>query len=165
MEIINKYWCLVVLLFFGLVVNENVVQWILAVQVGGHTVGSGFEEAFESFSILGYLFVTAFRLIPYVGLGILIVIVSKTRFYENVLPVFFGGLIGILAIIVWGSWEALLPLYTEEQVSSTTAISFIFIPIYAIPAGAAGAAVLAAVYTPFRMVTRRKEAENSELNS
>jgi hypothetical protein len=158
-KILREYWYLVVLLFAALVVNENIVQWVLAVQIGGHTVGTGFEDAFEYFTIFGYLFLTAFRLVPYAGLGIAVVILSKTELKNYVLPVFIGGLMGILVIILWGSWMALRPFYTEEHVSSTTAVSFIIIPIYAVPAGVLGAVFLAAIYTPLRFITKRKEAE------
>ena len=140
MKSIMKYWYLVVLLLAALLINENVVQWALAVRVGGHTVTTGFEDAFKYFTPFGYLFLTAFRLVPYVGLGIILVVLSKTRLRDYCLPVFGGGLVGILTIILWGSWMAQRPYYTDEHVSSTTAIAFLFIPIYAVPAGAAGAA-------------------------
>lgn len=142
------------LLFIGLSINENFVQWALAVQIGGHTFGSGFEDAFEYFSILGYLFLTAFRLIPYVGLGVVLNALSRTHLKDYVFPVFFGGVIGILSIILWGSWEAQRPFYTDEHVSSTTAIAFILIPIYAVPAGIVGAVLIAAIYTPLRFLTK-----------
>jgi hypothetical protein len=161
MKTILKYWYLVVLLLAALVINENVVQWALAVRVGGHTVAAGFEDAFEHFTPFGYLFVTAFRLVPYVGLGIILVVLSKTRLRDYCLPVFAGGLVGILTIILWGSWMAQRPYYTDEHVSSTTAIAFLFTPIYAVPAGAVGAALLAAIYTPFRFLLKRKKTEQS----
>lgn len=150
MKTLRKYWYLVVLIFAALAVNEDIVQWVLAVQVGGHTVGNGFEDAFEFFTIFGYLFFTVFILVPYVGLGIAVVIISKTKLKDYVLPVFIGGLIGILVSIFQDSWMALRPFYTDEHVSSTTAISFLYIPIYAVPAGVLGAVLLAAIYTPFR---------------
>ncbi len=159
MKTMIKYWHLILLLLTALIINENLVQWALAVQVGGHTIGSGFEEAFEHFTLSGYLFVTAFRFVPYMVLGIILVILSKTRFKDYVLPVFVGGLIGILAMIVWGSWMAQRPYYTDEHVSSTTAIAFLFIPIYAVPTGAIGAILLAVLYAPFRFLFRRKETE------
>ena len=45
MEKLLKHWYLPVLLLAALFVNENVVQWALAVRVGGHSLGSGFEDA------------------------------------------------------------------------------------------------------------------------
>ena len=159
MKTILKYWYLVVLLLAALIINENVVQWALAVRVGGLTVGAGFEDAFEYFNLFGYLFFTAFRLVPYVGLGVILVVLSKTRMKDYCLPVFAGGLIGIVAIIVWGSWTAQCPYYTDEHISSTTAIAFLFIPIYAVPAGGLGAALLALLYTPFRYVLRKRQTQ------
>ena len=161
MKTILRYWYLVVLLLAALVINENVVQWALAVRVGGYTVAAGFEDAFEYFTPFGYLFFTAFRLVPYVGLGIILVVLSETRLRDYCLPVFAGGLVGIVTIILWGLWMAQRPLYTDEHVSSTTAIAFLFIPVYAVPAGAVGAALLAAIYTPFRFLLKRKKAKQS----
>jgi len=161
MKIILKFWYLIVLLLVALLVNENLVQWSLAVQVGGHSVAAGFEDAFESFTLFGYLFFTAFRFVPYVGLGIILVILSKTRVKDYVLPIFAGGLIGVLAMILWGSWMAQRPYYTDEHVSSTTAIAFLFIPIFAVPTGAVGAVLLAVLYRPFRFIFRRKKTEQT----
>ena len=157
----KKYLYLSVLLLAALVINENVIQWALAVRVGGHSVSEGYAAAFKYFTLPGYLLFTAFRMIPYVCLGTILVALSKTQLRDYVLPAFVGGLAGILTIIIWGSWEALRPLYTDEHVSSTTAISFIFIPIYAAPAGATGAFLLAAMCAPFRKLFRRRETEQS----
>jgi len=152
---------LTVLLLLALIINENLVQWALAVRVGGHSVAGGFQDAFKYFSVLGYVFFTAFRLVPYVGLGILLVVISKTRFRDYALPVFAGGLVGILAMILWGSWMAQRPYYTDEHVSSTTAIAFLFIPPLAVFTGAIGAGLVALLYTPVRLMLRRREAEQS----
>jgi hypothetical protein len=157
----RKYWYLAVLLGAGLLVNENMVQWALAIQVGGMSVGAGFNDAFEHFSISGYLFFTAFRMIPYVGLGVALLVLSKTKISDYSLAVFYGGLVGILTILIWGSWEVQRPYYTDEHVSSTTAIAFLFIPIYAIPAGLLGAVLLSVFYSPFRIIMKRRKAEQA----
>jgi hypothetical protein len=162
MKSILKDRRLIVLLLTALVVNENLVQWALAVHVGGYTLTGGFEDAFEHFTILGYLFMTAFRLGPYVGLGAILVTLSKTKLKDYVLPVFIGGLIGILAMILWGSWMAQRPYYTDEHVSSTTAIAFVIIPFYAALTGAIGAAVFAGIYSPIRYVLRKKRTEPTD---
>lgn len=159
MKTILKYWYLAALLLGALIFNETLVQWGLAVRVGGYTIAAGFEDAFEHFTLFGYLFLTAFRLVPYVALGIILVILSNTKLKDYVLPVFIGGFIGILAMILWGSWMAQRPYYTDEHVSSTTAIAFLFIPMYALPTGACGAMLLAILYTPFRFILRKKKTE------
>lgn len=148
-------WYLIVLFIFALVINENVVQWALAVYVGGYTVAGGFQDAFQYFTISGYLFFTAFRLIPYLLLAGVLVLLSTTRQKDYVFPVFVGGILGILVMILWGSWEAQRPYYTSEHVSSTTAIAFLFIPFYAIGTCAIGAGLLAAIYTPVRHLRYR----------
>ena len=154
-----EYWYVLVLLLVALVANENVVQWALAVKVGGHSIAAGFADAFKYFSIIGYLFLTAFRLVPYVGLGIILIVLSKTKLKDYVLPVFIGGFVGILAMILWGSWMAQRPFYTGEHVSSTTAIAFLFIPFYACATGGIGALALAVLYTPFRFLMKKQKAE------
>lgn len=155
-------WYLLVLLLAALLINENLVQWALAVTVGHYSIAAGRADAFKYFTIGGYLFFTAFRLVPYVGLGGILIVLSRTRLKDYVLPVFIGGLIGILAMILWGSWTAQHPYYTGEHVSSTTAIAFLFIPIYACFTGGLAALGLAALYTLFRFLTRKKDRQKAE---
>ncbi len=140
------YFYLFLLLLFALVINENIIQWALAVKIGKYTLSDGFKDAFKYFSFGGYLFFTAFRLIPYVALGIILTVLSKTKFSNYIFPVFIGGLIGILAIFVWGSWMSLRPFYTDEHVSSTTALAFIFIPLYSVPSGIIGAGLFSFLF-------------------
>ena len=156
---IKEFWYLAVLLFMALVINENVVQWVLAVTIGEHTVVAGFKDAFKYFSVTGYFFCTIFRLVPYVLLGISTVILLTTKLRDYFLPVFIGGLIGILAMILWGSWMALRPYYTDEHMSSTTGLAFLFIPILAVPTGAISAALSACIYKPIRAALRRRKTE------
>lgn len=130
------------------------MQWALATSVGDLGLTEGFGSVFGSFSILGDLFFAAFRLVPHVGRGLVLAVLSATRLGSYFDAVFAGGLIGILAMILWGSWISLRPLYTDEHVSSTTAIAFIFIPIYAVPAGAVGVAILAVVQAGLRVVAK-----------
>ena len=151
---IKKY--ILALLLLAILVNEQVLQWAVAVKVGGYAVSTGFQDAFKYFTVDGYLFFTAFRLLPYAGLGLALVLISRSRLSDYVLPVFAGGVVGILAMIVWGSWMALRPLYAGGHVSSTTAIAFIFIPLYAVLSGAIAALVAAAICTPLRSRFRQQ---------
>jgi len=131
----KPYGYLIALLLPALMITENVIQWALAVIVGGHSLAGGFHDAFKYFSVFGYLFFTAFRLVPYVCLWKILIFLSKTNFRDYIPFVFAGGLIGIVVIIIRGLWDVQRPLYTGGHVSSTTAVAFLFIPIYAIPAG------------------------------
>jgi len=79
-------------------------------------------------------------LIPYLILGLVVKsFIKKKR--KIGLGIGWGGLVGIVFMIIWGSWFAQLPYYTDEHVSSTTAIAFIFIPIYAIVTGLIGGVI------------------------
>ena len=145
---------LVILALAAALINERVVQWSLAVRVGGYTLGDGFKDAFEYFTLGGYLFMTAFRLVPYVVLGSVVVVLSRSRWNDFVHPIFAGGVVGIIATIVWGLWTAQHAYYTEEHVSSTTAIAFLFIPLYAVVTGGVGSLLLACIYLPFRRLLK-----------
>jgi len=145
-------------LLTALVINENLIQWVLAVQVGGYTLAAGFEDAFKFFTVSGYLFFTAFRLLPYAALGVILVTLLNTKRKDYVFPVFIGGLIGILAMILWGSWIAQRPLYSDEHASSTTAIAFLFIPTYAGATGAPGASIFTGIYSAVRYISRKNKA-------
>jgi hypothetical protein len=155
---VKTYPYLIALLLSALVINEWVIQWAVAVGVGGLSVAAGFQDAFHGFSVSGYLFITAFRLVPYVCLGIILIVLSMTRFRDYVPAVFAGGLIGVLATIIGESWMVLRPLYTHQHVSSTMGIAFLFIPMYAVRTGAIGAILVAALYTPFRYALRKRKA-------
>ena len=155
----SSRWYVAVLLLVALLIDENVVNWALAVKVGGYSTAAGFTEAFKDYSVFGYLFFTAFRLIPYMGLAIILVVLSKTKYKDFVLPVFIGGLIGILAMYLWGAWTTLRPLYTDERASSTQAIAFLILPFYSSFSGALGASVLAAGYLPFRLMAKRRAGQ------
>jgi hypothetical protein len=148
-----KHWYLCVI---ALIVNENLVQWALAIFVGHLSVIDGFRDAFKYFTLLGYLFFTVFRLIPYLGLAVVLNAIERSRLKDFTFPVQLGGIIGILSIILWGSWTAMRPLYTGQHVSSTTAIAFVFIPIYACFSGMVGAVAFAVIYTPMRILRSRQ---------
>jgi glutathione synthase/RimK-type ligase-like ATP-grasp enzyme len=159
----SSRWYVAVLLLVALLIDENVVNWALAVKVGGYSTAAGFTEAFKDYSVFGYLFFTAFRLIPYMGLAIILVVLSKTKYKDFVLPVFIGGLIGILAMYLWGAWTTLRPLYTDERASSTQAIAFLILPFYSSFSGALGASALAAGYLPFRLMAKRRAGQAPSL--
>jgi hypothetical protein len=150
MKTIEKYWYLVALLLIALIINENLVQWALAVNVGGHSIIEGFNDAFKYFSVSSYFLSAGFRFIPYIGLAIILIVLSKTQLKDFVPPVFAGGLAGILGMILWGLWMAQRPYYIDEHVSSTTAIAFLFIPFYAVATGLLGIILAAMIYTPIR---------------
>jgi hypothetical protein len=130
-------WFWLILLLMALFVNENLVQWVLAVIVGHFNLINGFKDAFKHFSLNGYLFFTAIRLIPYIILGIVVIILQRKP-KDITVGIAWGGLFGIVAMILYESASALLPFYTKEHVSSTTALAFLVIPFFAIVTGIIG---------------------------
>ena len=141
----NKFFW-VALWVTALLLNENLVQWALAVRVGNLGLTEGFTDAYRFFTLAGYAFFTAFRLVPYVLLALAVRwAVKKKR--KAAAGIAWGGLLGIALMIASSLWAALMPLYTGEHASSTTAIAFLFIPFFAVVTGAMGSlAGVAVVY-------------------
>lgn len=133
MKKISIRWFWIVLFFMAFFVNENIVQWVLAVIVGHFNVLDGFKF----FSFNGYVFFTSIRLIPYLFLGVIVFILVKKQ-KDISIGIAWGGLFGISAMIIYGSWSSLHPLYTGEHVSSTTALTFLVLPFLAIVTGVIG---------------------------
>ncbi len=132
---LKYYWY--VFFFMAFIVNENFVQWALAVHVGNYGIVQGFKDAYEYFTLEGYAFFTAFRLVPYGFLG-LTVWISVKKEYPTTPGIAWGGLAGIVFLIVSMSWEVQYDYYTDAHVSSTNALAFLVIPVFALVTGFAG---------------------------
>jgi hypothetical protein len=122
----------------ALLLDHYLVQWALAVRVGKLGLAEGFSDAYRYFTPGGWVFLTAFRFIPYLILAS-IVRTSARKQRKATAGIAWGGFLGIVLMIVSSYWAALHPMYTGEHVSSTTAIAFVIIPFYAIITGAMGA--------------------------
>lgn len=126
-----------VLIVMAIFVNENLVQWMLAIFVGGMGVADGFEDVFRHFTLEGYLFFSLIRVIPYALLAIVVLLsIKKDRW--SVTGIAWGGLLAIVLTITYLSWVSLEPLYTDAHASSTTALAFLVIPFFAVATGAIG---------------------------
>lgn len=129
------YW--IVLWVTALLFDHSLVQWALATIVGKMGFVDGFKDAYQYFTLSGYAFFTAFRLVPYLVLA-LVVWSLKRKHKSATAGVAWGGYLGIVLMIASSYWAALHPLYTGEHASSTTAIAFLIIPFFAIITGAMG---------------------------
>jgi len=135
----SKTLCIFTLLAF-VFLNEYIAQWLLAIHVGGFSVEAGFNEAFKYFSLGGYLFSSFFRAIPYTLL--IIVVLSQTFKNDNAAKAIgWAGLVTISIYNMYGYWRAQHAYFTPEHVSSTTAMSLIFIPLYSVFFGAIACAI------------------------
>jgi len=130
------YW--IVFWVTALLLDHSLVQWALAVQVGKLGAVEGFHDAYAYFTPAGYAFFTAFRLVPYLALALVVRSLARKK-RKITAGIAWGGYLGIVLMIASSYWAALQPLYTGEHVSSTTAIAFVIIPFYAIITGAMGA--------------------------
>jgi hypothetical protein len=92
------------------------------------------------FSPASYLLFFALRLIPF---AVVAIILWKTKDARLHWPIFAGGTISILALILWATWATERPLFTGGRYASTSALAYVFIPIFAVPAAITG--VLSAI--------------------
>jgi len=54
----KAFWTTLFISF--ILINENFVQWWLAILIGKHTLISGFQDAYKYFTVTGYLFLVHF---------------------------------------------------------------------------------------------------------
>lgn len=147
----------------ALIINENVVRWALAVKIGGHSIASGFADAFDGLTLGHYLFFLAFRLVPYIGLELILIFLSKTKMRDFVISVFSGGLIGILIAIISGLWYSQRAIYTGAHVRSTYEVGFMAASIWACLYGGVGTLAFAAFYAPFHFWKNKDEKAEHQL--
>lgn len=155
-------WFLFPIVVTAAVVTPELVRWVMEVMLGGATIAGGFTEVLKYTSLAGYAFFGVFRAVPYAALAALLVVVALNRTRPYVWPIFIGGYTATTWFIVTGFWGAQRAYYTGEHVSSTTALAFVFVPIFAcIPmvVGALGATVPFAIARfVLRLVRRRGPA-------
>lgn len=139
----------------ALLLDHYMVQWALAVQVGKLGFVEGFNDAYRHFTPIGWVFLTAIRLVPYLILAA-VVKWSVSKQGKTAAGIAWGGFLGIVLMVASSYWAALQPLYTGEHASSTTAIAFVIIPFYAIITGAMGALAGVAVMRVMGMKDSRE---------
>lgn len=71
-----------------------------------------------------------FGLIPFLALATVCVVGARWWAESRLACVVGGGLLGILALMVWSHVQIWYPLYGGGHASSTSVIAFLFIPFY-----------------------------------
>ncbi|UCF94352.1 MAG: hypothetical protein JSW39_09400 [Desulfobacterales bacterium] len=159
---ISQYWYLIILFLAALALSPTMVLKTMALISGNPDWSNGFRGSLAASAFIDRIISAGLRLVPFAGLGIALVIVSKTDLRDYLYPLFFGGLAGIVATIFWASWAVLGSHSTGGQVSSSRSLSLMFIPFLGVPGGAMGAIFAGALYTPFRnlILPKRRAADN-----
>lgn len=145
MQTISARWWVGVPLAAGLLVNEQLMLAIAAMTIGGRSLPEAMREAAGVNPLFGYLFFTAFRMVPYALLIGVCGWLSRGRGRRFLRPVLIGGCLGIAGFIAVASWMVVRPLFSEERVSSTAPLAFLAIPFYACISGAVVAGIAAAI--------------------
>ena len=130
----NKCFWIVLITAF-VVINEILVDWLLAIFVGDYGVAEGFIDVTRYLTVDSLLFAAGFRAIPY---GALLLVGLTTRL-KHTIPgklALWLALLAIAAIHFWGYWAMQYSFYTPDYTSSTSELELIFVPIHALWIGA-----------------------------
>ena len=129
----KSFWIALIAAF--VVINEILVDWVLAVLVGDYGVAEGVSEVTRYLTVDSLLFAAGFRAFPY---GALLLVGLTTRL-KHTIPgklALWLALLAIAAIHFWGYWAMQYSFYTPDYTSSTSELELIFVPIHALWIGA-----------------------------
>ena len=129
----KSFWIVLITAF--IVINEILVDWVLAVLVGDYGVAEGFSEVTRYLTVDSLLLAAGFRAVPY---GALLMVGLTTRLKHSVPGklALWLALLAIAAIHFWGYWAMQYSFYTPDYTSSTSELELIFVPIHALWIGA-----------------------------
>lgn len=123
-----NFWFVLILLF--VFSNEYLSNFMLAIFVGELSTTGALDKAFLNWSLKSYFFSAAFRAIPFVALA-MIVAKNNERYGNAGKTALWLTLIGMSMFHVFGYWQMHYPLFINDEVSSTFALSVIWIPVWA----------------------------------
>ena len=129
----KKFWILVIAAF--VVINEILVDWVLAVLVGDYGVAEGVSEVTRYLTVDSLLFAAGFRAFPY-GALLLVGLTSRLKHSVPGKLALWLALLAIAVIHFWGYWAMQYSFYTPDYTSSTSSLELIFVPIHALWIGA-----------------------------
>lgn len=124
-------------------ITPALIIFFLQVVIGGISPLDAIKDiAVRQFAPGHNLFVIAlFGFIPFAILIGILFRVSRTLTARRVYCLLVGGILGILALMIYGHVSIWYPLYGGGHMSSTAVIGFIFIPFFCIPTMLAGLAL------------------------
>ena len=111
------------------VVNENVVNAILAMVIGNYSVSDAIEKVTQHYDAFAYFVSAAFRSIPYLALTL---VVQKTTLVSTQLgKIAAWSELGLITVIHFcGYWAMQYSLYTPEHTSSTASLVLVTMPVF-----------------------------------
>ena len=129
----KSFWIALIAAF--VVINEILVDWVLAVLVGDYGVAEGVSEVTRYLTVDSLLFAAGFRAIPY-GALLLVGLTSRLKHSVPGKLALWLALLAIAVIHFWGYWAMQYSFYTPDYTSSTSELELIFVPIHALWIGA-----------------------------
>ena len=129
----KSFWIALIAAF--VVINEILVDWVLAVLVGDYGVAEGVSEVTRYLTVDSLLFAAGFRAVPY-GALLLVGLTSRLKHSVPGKLALWLALLAIAVIHFWGYWAMQYSFYTPDYTSSTSELELIFVPIHALWIGA-----------------------------
>ena len=126
----KKAYILACLIAF-IILYENFNHFLVAASVGGLELSQAAHRAFASATAQSAVFAGAFRFIPFAPLILCAAFTNLLSSFKGKCALWVSLLVAII-VIFWGYWDITRPLYTDEHASSTAAIGYIFVPVFAL---------------------------------
>lgn len=135
----KSFWIGLITAF--VVINEILVDWVLAVFVGDYGVAEGFTMVTRFLTVDSLLFAAGFRAIPY---GALLLVGLTTNLKRSIPGKFalWSVLFVVMGLHFCGYWHMLYASYTPQRMSSTAVLNIILVPLNALPIGAVAGSVV-----------------------
>lgn len=125
------WWYLGVAIAATVLTEPNLTLWVMQMVLGHHPPASAFRLAFGDATLVGFLFFAAFRFAPFIAFGLVAYLLDRSRPRIAHQIGFLSALLACAATMVFANWDVFRPLFEHTHFSSTSAIAFLFIPIYA----------------------------------
>lgn len=144
MKFIRKHWHWLLPLLPAVVVTERAAYLFAMMHYGDTSFESAFQVMLQNIRkdvqdggffpwIFGSLFFFAFRGVPFFLTSVVCFFAALRIRRHWLVGIIAGAWIGTLYFTIPAMMSVWRPLFTDERMSSTAVIAFVFIPFYSIP--------------------------------
>lgn len=110
---------------------ENLNHFFVIVVIGGYELGDAWTKAFRFSGFESAFVVGSFRAVPFLLLIFCALFTNLPSHLKGKITLWVGFVVSVIIVFV-GYWEITEAVYTNERVSSTSAIDYFWVPITAI---------------------------------
>lgn len=138
-DYLAKRWHWIIPVIPAVLVTENSAHIYASMKYRDFSIGEAYERIMSSVcSWAASHMLIAFRVVPFAIIALLCSLLALAICRKWLVLPILGGWTGTLLMTFPAMVSVWRPLFTDERVSSTAAIAFLFIPFYAIPRAVGG---------------------------